>query len=602
MTHDELNQYILDYLNETITQSAIMLTAPWGVGKSHYIKHELIPFLSDENNGNHKYIVVSLYGLSSLFEVSRAVYLESRLGKIKPKTEKGIAGSILAKTVLRGLASHFGIDLSTSDEELQKLYESIDLSSRFIIFEDLERSGIDIFDFLGYVNNLVTEDGVKVLLVAYEEEILKNNDGTIGSIESYKRIKEKTVSDTLRFYADEKKAIEGILRSFNHPMLEKLFLPADNLGTPCIVFDICSIMVNVKCHNLRSVIFGCQKAVDIFQKVEAELDEEFSRVLLLGTIAFALRIKTKVDLKWEEKDNLSSPRLGTYVYPLLRVAYDYVHNHSFNKRDLLNAQSSFLQQRESASKISAIKESLEVLYYCVIHTEAEVVDALQIITNSLENSTDIPCNEFGKLANYLIHIRFVVGQEDMIQRCKNAMIRRLRKEGGEQEKQSITFHSGIELINENDKKDFLAWKKEMLNVISQKEQSGFGFVFDYSPESVNDFCKNVNEHVRSFSDRHCFASLFNIKKLIALLKIASPQQIFEIRNSFENVYYMSNIEEYFADDLDSLRKIHTGIQNLLSKKDVNDKVARLNLDFFSEDLLSHIERLSTHGSTGQEEA
>lgn len=35
----------------------------------------------------------------------------------------------------------------------------------------MERSGIDILEVLGYVNNLVEQDGVKVLLVANEEEI-----------------------------------------------------------------------------------------------------------------------------------------------------------------------------------------------------------------------------------------------------------------------------------------------------------------------------------------------------------------------------------------------------------------------------------------------
>ena len=39
--------------------------------------------------------------------------------------------------------------------------------------EDLERSSIDIIEVLGFVNNLVEQDGVKVLLVANEEEIIQ---------------------------------------------------------------------------------------------------------------------------------------------------------------------------------------------------------------------------------------------------------------------------------------------------------------------------------------------------------------------------------------------------------------------------------------------
>ena len=36
MTNDEYNLYIENYLKNDKTQSAIMLTAPWGMGKSYY--------------------------------------------------------------------------------------------------------------------------------------------------------------------------------------------------------------------------------------------------------------------------------------------------------------------------------------------------------------------------------------------------------------------------------------------------------------------------------------------------------------------------------------------------------------------------------------
>ena len=51
MTNSELNEYILHYLKEDRTKSAIMLTADWGTGKSYYIQNELIPFLGKEENG-----------------------------------------------------------------------------------------------------------------------------------------------------------------------------------------------------------------------------------------------------------------------------------------------------------------------------------------------------------------------------------------------------------------------------------------------------------------------------------------------------------------------------------------------------------------------
>ena len=78
MTYQELNQYILHYLKEDKTHSAIMLTGEWGTGKSHYIQNELVPYIQ-KNNSNC--ITVSLYGLESTAEISKSIYLELRTDK-----------------------------------------------------------------------------------------------------------------------------------------------------------------------------------------------------------------------------------------------------------------------------------------------------------------------------------------------------------------------------------------------------------------------------------------------------------------------------------------------------------------------------------------
>lgn len=52
MTIDGYNKYIKNYLENDKTQSAIMLTAPWGAGKSYYIKNNLTKFLEKKKNRN----------------------------------------------------------------------------------------------------------------------------------------------------------------------------------------------------------------------------------------------------------------------------------------------------------------------------------------------------------------------------------------------------------------------------------------------------------------------------------------------------------------------------------------------------------------------
>ena len=169
MTDMEYNLYIENYLKNDKTKSAIMLTAPWGMGKSYYIQNCLIPYL--EQTTEKRCVVVSLYGLNDTKEISKAIYFETRAKIACVKNEKVQAGKIFGKTIIKGALSVAGIDLSLNEDDLEKLYSSIDLTNQLIVLEDLERSGISIKQVLGFVNNLVEQDGAKVLLVANEKEI-----------------------------------------------------------------------------------------------------------------------------------------------------------------------------------------------------------------------------------------------------------------------------------------------------------------------------------------------------------------------------------------------------------------------------------------------
>jgi len=82
MKDKELNNYIKHYIEHDKTNRAIMLNASWGTGKSYYIQNELIDFLAKEENGGYKCIVISLYGISSLTEISKAIYLEIKWDKL----------------------------------------------------------------------------------------------------------------------------------------------------------------------------------------------------------------------------------------------------------------------------------------------------------------------------------------------------------------------------------------------------------------------------------------------------------------------------------------------------------------------------------------
>ena len=137
MNREKMSEFIADYLQNDKTTFAMMLSGEWGTGKSFYIKGSLENYVKDwkqqlidkgigksrweQFKNKHqikKYdcIIVSLYGLSSISEISQRIYFEIRT-ILKNKSEKlssaQAAGKIICKTLLNAFSSKIGFDIET---------------------------------------------------------------------------------------------------------------------------------------------------------------------------------------------------------------------------------------------------------------------------------------------------------------------------------------------------------------------------------------------------------------------------------------------------------------------------------------------------------
>lgn len=77
MTTTELNKYIKHYLEKDKTHTAVMLTGEWGSGKTYYVENVLAPFLQED--GKNRCVVISLYGLETISDISKSIYMELRM-------------------------------------------------------------------------------------------------------------------------------------------------------------------------------------------------------------------------------------------------------------------------------------------------------------------------------------------------------------------------------------------------------------------------------------------------------------------------------------------------------------------------------------------
>ena len=343
----------------------------------------------------------------------------------------------------------------------------------------MERSGIDILEVLGYVNNLVEQDGVKVLLVANEEEIKQykplttttedqqnvveliykatdNNDREFTeTAKKYLEIKEKTISDTIQFEEDYSMAISDIIHLFDDEILNR-FANDSN------VKNILNVMKSCETSNLRSFIFACQKSSDIFKKLDKKYlsDDNFVKAIFFGTLFFVLRQRNGKDEKWGQ-EKYFSVELGNEKAPLFKFCYDYITRQIERLDEVEDAYQSYLEFMLYDSNRSNWDKDIITLQTYYIQTESNVLNALQSIEERLENPEDISFYQYGTIAVYSIFIKSLLGYD--IDKIKKHLIENLKEKGNKlQLEQIFTTIMGDECTAEQ-KEEYKSLRKEMAN-------------------------------------------------------------------------------------------------------------------------------------------
>lgn len=591
MTNSELNEYILHYLKEDRTKSAIMLTADWGTGKSYYIQNELIPFLGKEENGSYSCVVVSLYGLKSVEEISKSLYLESRM-KFLPKGSEGFeTGKFAVKTVVKGITSFLGVDLSKTEEELQDLYQSVDLSGKLIILEDIERSGINILEVLGYINNLVEQDEVKVLLVANEDEILKYHDskpdknGRTYKIPDentaiYLETKEKTVSDTISYFGDINTAISNLILSFNNEMLIK-FTVEDQIN------DIVTMMMLRENLNLRTFLFACQKISDIYSKLGV-IDDETARTIFFSVLSLAMQIKRGYFPNWEGSDSIST-KLGFGNFPLYRFCYDYIRWQEFDVNKVQEALEAHKKLKlYDPHGESIYDEDLRTVFDYYEHSEEEVLTALKSVESRLDNSEDIPIYCYNKLAYSLVACHTIL--EFDYDSCKSKMISNMQQHGKEIDSE-LLFLNRFEFEDEIEKREFIDFSQTLRDAVGVSTHTAFDF--SYKPEDIHSFYVYVTKNEAKVTAGHAFISKFKLDRLVDMIFVCNPNQLHDWRGVLWAVYRNSTKADFLETDRLFIEELINKLSSKLSEgKSGMDRIVLFQMDLLVKNLQKFIEQLS----------
>ncbi|MEG2646030.1 MAG: P-loop NTPase fold protein [Clostridia bacterium] len=210
---EELIECICDYVRKPYTDYAVMINGEWGSGKTYFWNNKLRSRLESIkiNGKNYKTIYMSLYGINSLEEISKKIFIETNpmISKTLKKFVDNREGNLIPEYVKTGLdmANLFGsTTFSTDRVDFSKMFS---VEDKILCFDDLERANVDVIDILGYINNFVEHDGIKTILICNEKELatkFKNNNHELKTlIATYILDKEGQIEkkDKKQFFQDK---------------------------------------------------------------------------------------------------------------------------------------------------------------------------------------------------------------------------------------------------------------------------------------------------------------------------------------------------------------------------------------------------------------
>lgn len=165
-----LKSYLDYYCDRHKPGYAVLVTGPWGVGKTFQVREAL---------KGRRFFYVSLFGLQSPADIYSAVFatMYPDAAKLKKKADANRTVSVGGVPVGEIASNFVGMFIREQAD-----------TEGIVIFDDLERCNVPASDLLGVINRYVEHHGCRVIVITHEGEL---SDGLIKQ-------REKIFGQTIR--------------------------------------------------------------------------------------------------------------------------------------------------------------------------------------------------------------------------------------------------------------------------------------------------------------------------------------------------------------------------------------------------------------------
>ena len=577
LSNDEIIKVMLEYIEEDKYKSAILINGEWGSGKTFFITEKLSKVIKDRIKNEGKYIYVSLYGVGNVEELSNKLYSEicsetlvKLSGVEKEKIDTGI------KWIPKLLYFTKFIPFIKNYNSIKKIMAPIikeiaKIKKCVVVFDDIERCKIDIYELFGYINELVEHNEVKAILVANEKKIT-DKENKDGEINKYDEIKEKLVGITIMYKPEFNLSYEHIIDTYLKEANLKEYLKKEKQKTL-----ILKEFYEKEEYNLRTLIYLITMYKKIFSLLEdIEFDKNYVEIHMENILKYStyISLELKIKNKLENLEFTENKEIENIYFKdnSQKILYGYKFINDYFQTGYLNEEKIkkiLLDEMRERKKIDEKVKENEKLSFNKLYgnwwklEDEEVNDNFRLLKEELEENKYPPIMYKDIIIILLqLEIEEFIDENETLEFIK-LMKRNLELEETKRKYEKSYKHEIFEILIEDSKtrEKYNNLIKDLLDTIDKNLQKEDGKSFLIENEWNEEFLRECSKLSNIFLMNKKFLFYENMEELMTkIVGVKSPYNIYYLIEGIRRIYSFSNLDEYYKNDIPNLELLITKLK------------------------------------------
>lgn len=577
LSNDGIIKVMLEYIEEDKYKSAILINGEWGSGKTFFITEKLSKVIKDRIKNDGKYIYVSLYGVENVEELSNKLYSEicsetlvKLSGVEKEKIDTGI------KWIPKLLYFTKFIPFIKNYNSIKKIMAPIikeiaKIKKCVVVFDDIERCKIDIYELFGYINELVEHNEVKAILVANEKKIT-DKENKYGEINKYDEIKEKLVGITIMYKPEFNLSYEHIIDTYLKEANLKEYLKNEKQKTL-----ILKEFYEKEQYNLRTLIYLITMYKKIFSLLEdIKFDKNYVEIHMENILKYStyISLELKMKNKLENLEFTENKEIENIYFKdnSQKILYGYKFINDYFQTGYLNEEKIkkiLLDEMRERKKNDEEVEANEKLSFNKLYgnwwklEDEEVNDNFKLLKEELEENKYPPIWYKDIIIILLqLEIEEFINENETLEFIKlmkkNLELGETKRKYGKSYKHEI-FEILIEDSKTREKYNNLI--KDLLDTIDKNLQKEDEKSFLVENEWNEEFLSECSKFSNVFLMNKKFLFYENIEELMTkIVGVKSPYNVYYLIEGIRRIYSFSNLDEYYKNDIPNLELLITKLK------------------------------------------